>query len=140
MPAGKIEILNNHIISTDFGDDQFGIIAGYGNLRQLIISGNEISNTYSNSILLERQMGASEITGNTLNGGFPSIFFMTYDGEDVTTPQKVSGNIIDMSTADADSGVAGIGVNPASYLRGNQPAYRQICGLRDLEQYHYWFA
>jgi hypothetical protein len=113
--SGSIEILNNHIISTYYGDDQFGIIAGYGDLRKLIISNNRISNTYSNSILVELQMGETEISGNTLEGAFPSIFFMTYDGNDVSTLQNISGNTIDMSSAGAGSGVAGIGVNPSTY-------------------------
>ncbi len=39
--AGKIEILNNHIISTDFGDDQYGIIGGYGDVRKVVISGTK---------------------------------------------------------------------------------------------------
>ena len=115
-PTGRIEILNNHIIGTyAVSDYQYGVIAGYGDVRTLVISGNEISNTYSNSILVELQMGASEITGNTLNGGYPSIFFMTYDGHDVTPLQKVSGNTIDMSAAETGSDVPGIGVNPSSY-------------------------
>jgi len=119
--TGKIEILKNHIISTNYcvdeycENEQFGIIAGYGDVRKLIISNNEISNTASNSILVELQKGLTEITNNTLNGGFPSIFFMTYDDQDVTTLQKISGNIIDMSTADIGTGVAGIGINPSTY-------------------------
>ena len=114
--TGRIEILNNHIIGTyAVSDYQYGVIAGYGDVRTLVISGNEISNTYSNSILVELQMGASEITGNTLNGGYPSIFFMTYDGHDVTALQKVSGNTIDMSAAETGSDVPGIGVNPSTY-------------------------
>ncbi len=100
--TGTIEIKNNHIISTNSSsaDNQFGIIVGYGNLRKLIISGNQISNTYSNSILVERQLGETEITSNTLDGAFPSIFFMTYNGDNVTTLQKVNNNTIDMAVAD----------------------------------------
>ena len=114
-PTGRIEILNNHIIGTYVVSDyQYGVIAGYGDVRKLVISGNEISNTYSNSILVELQMGETEITTNTLNGGFPSIWFMNYDGMNVITLQKVSGNTIEMSDAEAGSNVAGIGVNPAT--------------------------
>jgi hypothetical protein len=113
--SGSIEIKDNHLISTYYGDDQFGIIAGYGDVRHLIISGNTISNTYSNSILVELQKGETEIKGNTLEGGFPSIFFMTYDGNDVATLQNISGNTIDMSAAEPLSGVAGIGINPSTY-------------------------
>ena len=120
---GTIEILNNHIIGTyilgaGLEDGQYGIIAGYGEVRTLIISGNEISNTWANSILVELQMGTTQITGNTLNGGFPSIFFMTYDGKNVAPLQLVSGNMLDMSGAEADSGVAGITFNPSTYNYG----------------------
>jgi hypothetical protein len=119
---GTIQILNNHIISTDYGEPQFGIIAGYGELRALTISGNEISNTYDNSILVEMGDGPTTITGNTLNGGFPSMFFMTYNGNNVTPQQLVSGNIIDMSTADPDTDNGGIEFNPStSYV---DPEYR----------------
>jgi hypothetical protein len=114
--AGKIEILNNHIISTysSLSGEQFGIIAGYMDVRKLNISGNRISNTYSNSILVELQMGDTDITSNTLEGGFPSIWFMTYDGHDVSALQRVSGNTIDMSGSELGSNVAGIGVNPST--------------------------
>jgi len=100
--SGTIEIKNNHIIGTNLtaAGDQFGIIAGYGDVRMLVISGNQISNTYNNSILVERQLGETEITSNILDGAFPSIFFMTYNGNDVTTLQKVNKNTIDMVSAD----------------------------------------
>ena len=119
-PTGQIEILNNHIISTCFGDDQYGVISGYMDVRKLIISGNEISNTYNNSILAELQMGATEISGNTLNGCFPSIWFMTYDNHDVTPLQKISDNTINLSAADPTS-ITGIGVNPStSYVEASR--------------------
>ena len=121
--AGKIEILNNNIISTNFDSGlppsqqmQYGIIAGYMDVRKLVISGNEISDTYDNSILVELQMGATEITNNVFNGAYPSVFFMTYDGHDVTPLQKVSNNTFDMSLAETDSGAAAIGVNPSTLL------------------------
>jgi hypothetical protein len=121
--GGKIEILNNHIISTNYnngdGVDQFGVIGGYGDLRHVIISNNEISNTGDNSILLERHMGASDITGNTLNGAFPTIFFMTYNGNNVTTLQKVSDNTIDFNTAVANSGGSGVAFWPSYYDASN---------------------
>ncbi len=123
--AGKIEILNNHIISTNFDSGlppsqqmQYGIIAGYLDVRKLVISGNEISDTYDNSILVELQMGETEITNNVFNGAFPSVFFMTYSGHDVTPLQKVSGNTFDMSGAEVGSGAAAIGINPSTYYVG----------------------
>ncbi len=52
--AGHINILDNHIVSTnsDLSGEQYGVIAGYLDVRHLIISGNTISNTYDNSILV----------------------------------------------------------------------------------------
>ena len=116
--AGSINILDNNILSTnsDLSGEQYGVIAGYMDVRHLVISGNTISNTYDNSILVELQMGATDITGNTLNGAFPSIFFMTYDGHDVSQPQVVSGNTIDMSSAEIGSGAAGIAFNPSTHF------------------------
>ncbi len=61
-------------------------------------------------------MGATDITGNSLDGAFPSIFFMTYDGHDVSQPQVVSGNTIDMSSAEVGSGAAGIAFNPSTHF------------------------
>jgi hypothetical protein len=114
--AGMIEILNNHIISTNFDEPhfQFGIIAGYGDVRKLLITGNEISNTYNNSILVEKQGGETQITGNTLNGAYPTIWFMTYDGMNVAALQKVSGNTIDMSAAVPGNGGSGVAFNPST--------------------------
>ena len=140
--AGKIEILSTHIIGTniDNGDKEFGIIAGYGDVRTLIISGNEISNTLDNSILVEKQLGATNVTDNTLNGAYPTIFFMNYDGNNVAPLQLISGNTIDMSTAAAGTGGSGVAVNPSSAFAVNRTGrYAQvvisdniITGLGDL--------
>ncbi len=135
--GGRIEILGNRIISTCNPDEsvtQFGIIAGYMDLRTLLISGNVISNTYSNSILVELQMGATEITWNTLDGCFPSIWFMTYDGHDVSPLQKIGGNTIDMSTADAGSGASGISLNPSTSYVEDFPQDWKIRKCGDLQQ------
>lgn len=119
-PAGSIAIQDNHIIGTNSSlcsanSYQYGVIGGYMDVRSVTVSGNEISDTYDNSVLMELQLGATDISANTFNGGFPSVFYMTYDGEDVTPLQKVSDNTFDMSLAAYGSGAAGVGVNPSTY-------------------------
>ncbi len=118
--AGHILVKDNHITGTnnslcDPNTYQYGVIGGYMDVRSVALTGNEISDTYDNSVLMELQLGATEISGNTFNGGFPSVFYMTYDGNDVTPLQKVNDNTFDMSLAEVGSGVAGVGVNPSTY-------------------------
>ena len=114
---------------------QYGVIGGYMDVRSVALTGNEISDTYDNSVLMELQLGATEISGNTFNGGFPSVFYMTYDGHDVTPLQKVSDNTFDMSLAEAGSGAAGVGVNPSTYYVDDRPPQWQVPRLRDLGQH-----
>ena len=118
--AGHIYVKDNHITGTNNSlctpnTYQYGVIGGYMDVRSLVVTGNEISDTYDNSILAELQMGPTDISGNTFNGGFPSVFYMTYDGHDVAGAQKVNDNTFDMSAAEVGSGAAGVGVNPSTY-------------------------
>jgi hypothetical protein len=119
---GHVTISNNHILSPNDPasepSPQFGIIVGYGDVRHIIISGNEISNTFDNSILAEKQVGPTDITGNLFNGGYPTVFFMTYGGVTVTGLQYVSGNTFDYSTADAGTGASAVAFSSATHFVG----------------------
>ena len=133
--AGKIEILNNHIISTNFDSGsppsqqmQYGIIAGYLDVRKLVISGNEISDTYDNSILVELTDGCN---GNHEQRVQRRLSFrLLHDlrvGTTISDPsQKVSGNTFRYEPRGSwDSGAAAIGVNPSTYYVGPARSNRE---------------
>lgn len=91
----ELLIENNTFIGNDSGttDQNFGLIGGYDSEGSVIIRNNTISNFRNNAILFEKQKGATYIENNKIYGPHP-IFYMTYGGVDVTTPQIVSRNRI----------------------------------------------
>lgn len=92
----------NKIYGTNDPDEEedYGFYAQSGK-ENLIFTHNLITQTGANNIVLELHTGSTEISYNTLDAGVwgtDSIFFMTYNGIDVTTLQNVSCNTFDMGT------------------------------------------
>ncbi len=99
-------ISNNKILGTNEPDDweDYGFYTHSG-VEHLIFTNNIVTQTAANSILIEKHIGITEITYNTLDAGcwgIDPIYCMTYSGTDITSLQKISYNTIDVGT----------GVNP----------------------------
>lgn len=93
-----ITITNNKIQGfgpSDKDTYDFGLIAG--SPAKVVVQHNVFDNTSSNPILFEKQTGETLLDDNDFTGVAPSLWYMTYSGVDVTTPQKVSNNRIDAS-------------------------------------------
>jgi len=111
--GGTYLISGNKILGTNNPDDweDYGFYSNSGK-ENLILTHNEVTQTSGNPVLIEKHPGATEISYNTLDAGcygIDSIFYMTYDGADITTLQKVSHNTIDIGTGtkvDADRATA----------------------------------
>jgi hypothetical protein len=97
-------IQNNKIYGTNNPDEyeDYGFYSqnDFGNL---VFKYNMITGTGANNMVLERHLGTSDISYNTLDAGVwgaDTIFLMTYGGPswDVNTLQKVSHNAFDMGT------------------------------------------
>ncbi len=94
----KIYGTNNPSEAQDYG---FYAQSGKENI---VFTHNLITQTGANNIVLELHTGSTDISNNTLDAGAygtDSIFFMTYNGIDVTTLQSVCDNTFDMSTGEA---------------------------------------
>lgn len=69
---------------------------GQGNHAKLVITDNVISKTGDNPICMEKQMGSTVVSNNTIyiadNVDYNPYFSMTYGGNIVTTSQIVTGN------------------------------------------------
>ena len=100
--SSVITISDNYIQGSNAGGDygDWGLIAGYGNQAKVVVTGNTFNNTYNNEILFEQQVGATEVSYNTFGGAFPTVYYMSHGGVDVTTPQVVKNNIFEMEDAD----------------------------------------
>jgi len=69
--------------------------------ENIVFTYNLVTGFGNNGMLLEQHTGSTEISHNALDAGswgIDPIFFMTYDGVDVTTLQNVSYNTFDMGT------------------------------------------
>lgn len=115
-------ISNNKILGTNEPDDweDYGFYTNSG-VEHLIFTNNVVTQTAANSILIEKHIGITEITYNTLDAGcwgIDPIYCMTYSGTDITSLQKISYNIIDVSTGvnphgPSDNKVTAIGFSSA---------------------------
>jgi hypothetical protein len=114
-------ISDNKILGTNNPDDweDYGFYTNSGQ-EHLIFTQNIITQTAANSILIEKHLGSTELSYNTLDAGcwgIDPIYCMTYAGTDITTLQKISHNVIDVSTGihpqDSDNKVTGIGFSSA---------------------------
>lgn len=127
-------INHNTILGTNNADnsEDYGIYGENGGKENLIITGNTISQTGANNILVESHLGSTTITSNTLDAGVygtDAIFIMTHDtGNDVSNLQAIRDNTIDMGTGSGTSSATGItiaavgdtyGVQPAKFLAGS---------------------
>jgi hypothetical protein len=96
-------ISNNRIVGTgdtNPADFEAGFYSSYDQAN-VVFKHNNITNIGGNNIVFEVHTGTTEISYNHLEagvGGGDSIFFMTYNGADVTTLQNVSGNTFNMGT------------------------------------------
>jgi hypothetical protein len=114
-------ISNNKIFGTNNPDDweDYGFYTNIGQ-EHLIFKNNVVTQTAANSILIEKHLGSTELSYNALDAGcwgIDPIYYMTYSGTDITSLQKISHNVIDVSTGihphDADTKVTGIGFSSA---------------------------
>ncbi len=84
-------------------------------------------------------MGETEISGNTFNGGFPTILFMTYDGRGCHHAAEGQWQYHRYERCRRWHRCCRNGCEPRHLLCGNQKD-RQIRQFRDLEQHDDWLA
>jgi parallel beta-helix repeat protein len=129
-------ITSNAIYGTNDPDDDYdwGFYAINGGKENIIFSHNTVTQTGCNNIVIERTTGSTDLSYNTLDAGcwgIDSIYYMTYQGTDVTALQKISNNTIDVGT----------GINPggSSYNKvtaiGFSGAYLGCTGVTDTGRY-----
>lgn len=100
-------ISNNNIVGTgdtNPADFEAGFYSYYDQAN-VVFKYNNITNMGGNNIVFEVHTGTTEISYNHLEagmGGGDPVFFMTYNGADVTTLQNVSGNTFNMGTGPFD--------------------------------------
>lgn len=121
-PSATYTISDNKIIGLNNPDDseEYGLYADCGQ-ESLVFQHNVITHVASNSVLIERNPGATDISYNTLDAGcwgIDPIYYMTYSGTDITTLQKIRGNTIDVGTGinphgTSDNKVTGLGFSSA---------------------------
>lgn len=89
--SAMVTVTNNIIAGGNNSD--YGIYL-YRNRGTVIFTGNVITNTGYNGVLIEQPIGATEVSSNTINvaGSSASYFQMTYGSQDVTTTQRVAYN------------------------------------------------
>jgi hypothetical protein len=97
--SSVITISDNYIQGQN-ADNDWGLIAGYGNQAKVVVTHNIFDDTYNNEILFEKQVGETEVSYNTFTGAFPAIYYMSSGGVNVTTPQVVKNNMFEMQDAD----------------------------------------
>jgi parallel beta-helix repeat protein len=98
-------VSNNKIYGTNNASEEqdYGFYA-QGGKENIVFTGNLITQTGSNNMVHELHTGSSEITYNSFDAGaygVDPIFFMTYNGVNITSLQKVSYNDFDMGTGEA---------------------------------------
>jgi len=115
-------ISNNKILGTNNPDDweDYGFYTNSGQ-EHLIFKDNVVTQTAANAVLIEKHIGSTELSYNTLDAGCwgtDPIYCMTYGGTDISSLQKISHNIIDVSTGinphgPGDNKITGIGFSSA---------------------------
>jgi hypothetical protein len=100
-------ISNNNIVGTgdtNPADFEAGFYSS-NDQANVVFKYNNITNMGGNNIVFEVHTGTTEISYNNLEaglGGGDAVFFMTYNGVNVTTLQNVSGNTFNMGTGAFD--------------------------------------
>ncbi|MCC6123956.1 MAG: right-handed parallel beta-helix repeat-containing protein, partial [Pirellulales bacterium] len=124
LSGATYNITHNEILGTNnpADDEDYGFYSN-GGLENLVFQYNEISQTGSNAILLERHFGATDVSFNTFDrgvadGSVDAYFNMNYGGTNIVSLQKVHDNVIDMGTnapgALYDNAHRGFGITFAS--------------------------
>ncbi|MEI6435259.1 MAG: right-handed parallel beta-helix repeat-containing protein, partial [Bacteroidota bacterium] len=95
------------------GNHDFGFVTNPGNPAKIILTNNLFENSYNDAVLIEKQLGETEISHNFFHGTFPLISFKTFGGYDVTSHQQVDSNTFYMEAADTTRFGAVISFNSA---------------------------
>jgi len=111
-PLSVVTITHNELIgsgvNTEVGSGiGYGLKIGWTYIKpqsKVVFNYNQVSDFYNNSIIAWMQRGATEVMHNDFFHTYYSLF-MTYDGADVTTLQKVAFNTFDLSDAGGNFGV-----------------------------------
>jgi hypothetical protein len=122
-PDVTYTISSNKIIGTQNPNDDYdwGFYAISGGKENIIFTDNIVTQTGCNNIVIEKTTGSTDIFSNQLDAGcwgIDPIYYMTYDGVDITTLQKVHNNTIDVGTGinpggSSNNKVTGIGFSSA---------------------------
>ncbi len=121
-PDATYTISSNKIIGTQNPDDDYdwGFYAISGGKENIVFTHNIVTQTGCNNIIIEKTTGSTDLSFNTLDAGcwgIDPIYYMTYSGVDITTPQLVRNNTIDVGTGINPGGssnkVTGIGFSSA---------------------------
>jgi hypothetical protein len=103
-PGVTYTISNNEIIGTgDTNPNDFEVgFYSQNDQANVVFSYNNITNMGGNNIVFEVHTGRTEISYNNLEAGVglaaDSVFFMTYNGNDVNALQNISYNTFNMGT------------------------------------------
>lgn len=116
-------ITANKIIGTQNPNDDYdwGFYAISGGKENIIFTDNIVTQTGCNNIVIEKTTGSTDICSNLLDAGcwgIDPIYYMTYDGVDITTLQMVRNNTIDVGTGinpggSSNNKITGIGFSSA---------------------------
>ena len=128
-------ISGNKIFGTNEPDDweDYGFYTN-GGLEHLRFTNNVVTETAGNAVLVERHVGVTDITFNTLDAGcwgIDPVYFMTYSGLDISSLQNVSNNSIDVGTG---VNPHGSGDNKITAI-GFSSAYLGCTGVDDTGKY-----
>lgn len=118
-------ISNSRITGTnDIAEaEDYGLYAENGN-ETLVFVSNEVTQTGANAVLFDRHVGPTDVANNVLDEGIygtTAYLSRTYDDFNITTPQRVVGNTINMNTGLGDTSEllsSAISFNTASTLGG----------------------
>jgi len=116
-------ISSNKIIGTQNPNDDYdwGFYAISGGKENIIFTENIVTQTGCNNIVVEKTTGFTDICFNMLDAGcwgIDPIYYMTYDGVDITSLQMIRNNTIDVGTGmnpggSANNKITGIGFSSA---------------------------
>jgi hypothetical protein len=129
-------ISSNKIIGTQNPNDNYdwGFYAISGGKENIIFSENIVTQTGCNNIVVEKTTGSTDICFNMLDAGcwgIDPVYYMTYDGVDITSLQMIRNNTIDVGT----------GINPGGSSNnkvtgiGFSSAYLGCTGVPDTGRY-----
>jgi len=122
VSGGTCTITNNEIwayqsaAGTAF--ENYGVIAGYGSTSKLVFDNNTVYGGGDNPMLVEKWLGETEITNNTIHRGpddtasKDALFMMNYGTSNITAKQLIENNTIDMGGGTVfTSGTRGVGIS-----------------------------